>query len=114
VDLGGGVIGDATSSSVAWGVAAGLILGKPLGILGFSWLGVRVRLCELPSGAGWGHIRGIGVLGGIGFTVSLLIAGLAFDDTALVDEAKLGILVASIIAGILGYLFLRVVAQPKA
>jgi len=114
VDLGGGVIGDATSSSVAWGVAAGLILGKPLGILGFSWLAVRLRLCELPSDAGCGHILGIGVLGGIGFTVSLLIAGLAFDDTALVDEAKLGILVASIIAGILGYLFLRVVAQPKA
>jgi NhaA family Na+:H+ antiporter len=100
------------SSGVVRGVAAGLILGKPLGTCQLA--GVRLHLCELPSDAGWGHILGIGLLGGIGFTVSLLIAGLAFDDEGLIDEAKLGILVASIFGAVLGYLFLRVVARPRA
>jgi NhaA family Na+:H+ antiporter len=109
VDLGGGVIGDAASSHVAWGVAAGLLVGKPLGIFAFTWLAVQMRLCRLPEGVGWEHIFGVGLLGGIGFTVSLLIASLAFEDEGLVDEAKLAILAASVVAGVAGFVYLRFV-----
>jgi NhaA family Na+:H+ antiporter len=107
VDLGGGVLGDAASSDVALGVALGLVVGKPLGILVCTWLAVRLRLCELPSQVNWGHILGVGLLGGIGFTVSLLIAGLAFEDATLIDEAKIGVLAASVAAGLAGFAFLR-------
>jgi NhaA family Na+:H+ antiporter len=109
VSVSGDVLSAAASSPVTLGVALGLLIGKPAGIIGFTWLAVRLRLCELPTGASWAHIAGIGLLGGIGFTVSLLINGLAFTDAALIDEAKIGVLVASVIAGIAGFVFLRIV-----
>jgi NhaA family Na+:H+ antiporter len=96
----------AVESPISQGVAAGLLIGKPLGIFVLTWLAVRLRLCELPTGATWAQILGVGMLGGIGFTVALLIAGLGFEDELLVDEAKLGVLAASLIAGIAGFAFL--------
>ena len=104
---------DAIASPVSQGVALGLVLGKPVGILLFTWLAVRLRLGELPVGATWGHMLGLGLLGGIGFTVSLLIASLAFEDARLIDEAKLGVLFASLLSGIVGFLLLMFLGSPK-
>jgi NhaA family Na+:H+ antiporter len=85
------------------GVLAGLVVGKLVGITSFSWLAVRLGLGRLPTGARWGHIVGVGAVAGIGFTVSLFITGLAFDDVGLQDDAKLGTFLASIVAGLCGW-----------
>ncbi|MBV9879542.1 MAG: Na+/H+ antiporter NhaA, partial [Gemmatirosa sp.] len=98
----------ALASPVALAVAAGLVLGKPLGIVLFSWASVRAGLTRLPEGVGWKVMAGAGCLGGIGFTMSLFIAGLAFADPALLDTAKLAIFGASACAGAVGYALLRV------
>ena len=111
VALSGDLARDALSSPVSQGAALGLLLGKPLGIFAFTWLAVRLGLGRLPTGANWGQILGVGLLGGIGFTVSLLITGLAFEDGALVDEAKLGVLAASLIAGLAGFVFLSATSR---
>ncbi len=87
---------------VALGVMVGLVLGKPIGILGACYLAVRFGGASLPEGTGWNHIVGVSLLAGIGFTMSLFIAGLAFTDIASVEAAKLGVLVASTVAGGLG------------
>lgn len=97
----------AASSPVALGILLGLVLGKPLGIVGFSWLAVRLGIAGLPSAVSWPMVAGAGVLGGIGFTMALFIAGLAFTTTAMLDVAKLGIFVASAISGVVGWLLLR-------
>ena len=96
--------GDAVTSPsrVLLGTATALVVGKFLGITAFSWLAVRLGLGRLPDGAGWRHIAGVGAVAGIGFTVSLFIAGLAFDTQSLQADAKIGILVASVTAAILG------------
>jgi len=98
-----GVAIDATRAGepVAIAVAAGLVLGKPLGILLFCHVAIRAGLASLPEGIGWGALAGGGCLAGIGFTMSLFIAGLALDGAAL-DAAKLGILGASLVSGTLG------------
>ena len=98
---------------VALGIGAGLVIGKPLGILLTSWLAVRAGIADLPSGVGWGHVAGAGMLAGIGFTMSLFIAGLAFDDGAMLQVAKLGILGASLISGLMGVLWLRSLPPKK-
>ena len=98
---------EALASSVTLGVAAGLLIGKPLGVLGMTWLAVRTGLGQLPSAVTWLHVLGVGLLAGIGFTVAIFVAGIAFDDPALVDHAKMGIFGASLLAGATGYLFLR-------
>ena len=84
------------------GIIAGLVIGKQVGITLFSWLAVRLGFAELPKGIRWVQIYATGWLGGIGFTMSLFIANLAFSEADLVDVAKLGILVASVLAGIAG------------
>jgi NhaA family Na+:H+ antiporter len=99
-------ISDAVSSRVALGIILGLVLGKPLGVLAASWLSVRTRAARLPSGVGWGAFAGVGAIAGIGFTMSLFVAQLAFSDPRLLDEAKLAILAASATAGLAGYLTL--------
>ena len=106
IPLSGGAIRDAATSDVGLGVAAGLVIGKPLGIVLMTWLVVRLGWAELPKNVRIPHILGAGLLAGIGFTVSLFIAGLAFDDAALTADAKLGILGASLIAGICGFVYL--------
>ncbi|NLC00995.1 MAG: Na+/H+ antiporter NhaA [Pseudomonas formosensis] len=84
------------------GVIAGLVLGKPLGIVGMSWLMVRLRLCSLPEGAGWAGIWVVGLFAGVGFTMSIFISLLAFIDPNLLGAAKVGVLAASVIASVLG------------
>jgi NhaA family Na+:H+ antiporter len=97
-------------ASLSWrvvlGVALGLVLGKVLGIFAASWLAVRSRRAELPASVDWRRIFGVSWLGGIGFTMSLFIASLAFGPGALLDSAKVGILGASVVAGGMGALML--------
>ncbi len=90
---------------VALGIFLGLLLGKPIGILLFSFLAVRLGLAQLPAGASWRAVAGVSVVAGIGFTMALFIAGLAFAPI-LLDEAKLGILAASVTAALLGTVLL--------
>ncbi|WP_285058405.1 Na+/H+ antiporter NhaA [Pedobacter ginsengisoli] len=97
---------------VSIGVTLGLVAGKLIGILFFTWLMVKTGMGMLPQGANWRHITGVALLGGIGFTMSLFISGLAFKNPEFVDQAKYGILIASVIAGILGSIVLRSV--PKS
>jgi len=106
VTLSGG-LGEAMAHPVTLGIVAGLVLGKPLGIMLFAWLAVRSGVAELPSGIGWGAVHGASWLAGIGFTMSLFVAGLAFPDGGLVDEAKVGIFAASLVAGVGGWVLLR-------
>lgn len=95
------------TQSVALGVMLALVLGKPIGILLGSWVAVRLGWCRLPSQITWPAVLVIGCLGGIGFTMSIFIANLAFDDGALLLAAKLGVLLASVTAGALGLLLGR-------
>ncbi|MEZ4571026.1 MAG: Na+/H+ antiporter NhaA [Thermomicrobiales bacterium] len=112
VDLGAD-LGSALSSSLTLGIVFGLVAGKVIGILGASYLAVRAGITELPDGIDWRQIAGASFLGGIGFTMSLFIAGLAFDDPMMLDRAKIGILLASLIAGISGYAVLRMVSDTE-
>lgn len=96
---------------VTMGVVLGLVFGKPVGIFLFSWLAVKFGWCVLPAGAVWKHIFAVGCLAGIGFTMSLFITGLAFADRTLTDEAKLGILTASLIAVIFGGIALQLTGR---
>lgn len=111
VDLSPDVLRDAAGSAVSQGIVLGLIAGKALGIFGASYIACRLRICDLPAGLGWRHIAGVSLLGGIGFTVSLFIAGQAFDTAGLLSEAKVGILAGSILAGALGFAFLSFVSD---
>ena len=106
VSLGGG-ISAALASPVALGVAAGLVFGKQLGVTLFAWLAVKAGISELPSGVGWLHVYGAAWLAGIGFTMSLFVSDLAFDEGPLMDAAKVGILSASLVAGLVGWTILR-------
>ena len=92
---------------VSLGVFFGLVVGKPLGISVFTWLAVKSGIAKLPAGVGWRHVLGAGFLGGIGFTMALFIAGLAFRVGILQTEAKLAIIVASVVAGSIGYAVLK-------
>lgn len=112
VPLGAG-FAEALADPVALGIVAGLVFGKQLGVTLFAWLAVRTGLSELPQGVSWRHIYGAGWLAGIGFTMSLFITDLAFSDDALVNSAKLGILAASLIAGIVGWTILRKAPSPR-
>lgn len=89
-------------SAITLGIVLGLVLGKPLGITVFSWLAVRLKVADLPGDADWLQVLGVGGLCGIGFTMSLFIGGLAFEDAAYLKSAKLGILAASTVAAIFG------------
>jgi Na+:H+ antiporter, NhaA family len=100
-------IGDALGSRVTLGVVVGLVVGKLVGISGMSWLAMRAGLGELPEGVTWRHLVGGPAVAVIGFTVSLFIAVLAFDDQELVAAAKVGVLLGSLIAGVLGVVLLR-------
>jgi NhaA family Na+:H+ antiporter len=95
------------SEPLTLGIMAGLALGKPIGIVGLCWIGVKAKLMDLPARVTWGHIVGAGLLGGIGFTMSLFVSTLAFQGTPLLDVAKAGILTGSFAAGLAGYALLR-------
>lgn len=100
-------IGEVVVSPVALGILLGLAIGKPLGILGAMWLAERSGLGHRPQGIGWRQLAGIGLLGGIGFTVSLFVTPLALQDVMEQETAKLAILAASLLAGGMGLLWLR-------
>ncbi|MDD5376291.1 Na+/H+ antiporter NhaA [Acidithiobacillus sp.] len=100
-------------SSVTIGICLGLVLGKFLGIGLSSWLAVRLKIARLPAGVRWPHLLGAAWLGGIGFTMSLFIGQLAFGDPQLREEARLGILLASLIAASIGLLWLFQVSRKK-
>lgn len=89
------------------GIFAGLVIGKPVGILLFSLAAVSFGICALPKGLSWKHVTGLGFLAGIGFTMSIFITMLAYDDPFLITEAKISILFASLISGIIGFVWLR-------
>lgn len=94
------------------GVMAGLIIGKPLGICLFSLLGVVTGACILPSDLNWKNIIGAGFLGGIGFTMSVFITLLAFNDDLIINNMKFAIIIASVIAGLTGFIILRLTIKP--
>ncbi|MCA0366861.1 MAG: Na+/H+ antiporter NhaA [Proteobacteria bacterium] len=96
------------------GVAAGLVVGKVVGVFGTVAILVKARLADLPAAASWGQTLGVALLCGIGFTMSLFIGLLAFDDPALQDRAKFGILFGSLIAGLAGYFILRISNRRRA
>lgn len=95
------------ASTVTWGILLGLVIGKPVGIVFFSWLGVKLGIASIPKDIGWLQILGASLLGGIGFTMSIFITGLAFMDGALVAQSKLAILIASLVSGVTGFVILR-------
>ncbi len=106
VDLSAGALSDAARSPVALGVLLGLVLGKPLGIALATWAAVRTGLGRLPAGTDWRDVIGVGSVAGIGFTVSLLVTDLAFEGSPMLELAKAGILLASVLAGGIGALVL--------
>lgn len=113
VSLGDGAIGRAMSSKLAWAIVVGLVIGKTLGISAFT-LGAReAKIGPLPRAVNAGHVVGAGMLGGIGFTVALFIADLAFDSATLKAEAKIGILAGSVIAGVVGAILLAALKDPS-
>lgn len=107
-----GDAGEALSSPLSLNIALGLVVGKTLGVGLLSWLGVKFGLASLPEGTRWKHLLALGLLGGVGFTMALFIANLAFTDVNLLNAAKIGILAGSTIAGVAGYLILRM-TLPK-
>jgi NhaA family Na+:H+ antiporter len=113
VSFGGGVLGDAASSGVAWAIATGLVVGKLLGIGGATMLGLRLGL-TLPTGVRRAQVWGVAAVGGVGFTVSLFIAQLAYEDPETVDLAKVGIFAGSLLSGVLGSLLLIALARRPA
>lgn len=91
------------------GIAGGLVIGKPLGIVLFSVAGIAMGWCALPEGVKTSHLLGAGMLAGIGFTMSIFITLLAFADPEVINHAKVAVLIASLTAGLLGYLWLRMI-----
>ena len=98
------------------GIAAGLFIGKQIGVFGFTYGAVRAGICEMPQGTNWGQIYGLAMLTGIGFTMSLFIGTLAFEGIEHASAVRLGVLSGSLFSALGGYLLLLVVgtAEPKA
>ena len=107
VELSADALDDAVRSPVTIGIVAGLVVGKLVGVSSFSWLAVRLGVCSLPRGATWTKVLGMSGVAGIGFTVSLFITNLAFTADDITDQAKVGILVASTVAAVIGAAILR-------
>ena len=107
-----GVGFDSLTSPVTLGIIAGLVLGKQIGVFGATWLVVRAGWATLPHGANWGHLYGVSALAGIGFTMSLFIGGLSFAGPEMMDQVRLGVLTASMVSAIIGYVVLRFMTTP--
>ncbi|WP_225876823.1 Na+/H+ antiporter NhaA [Flavobacterium muglaense] len=103
----GADIVDIVTQHYSLGIALGLVIGKPVGIFLFSFLAVTLGLCKLPADLNWKTIFAVGFLGGIGFTMSIFITLLAFDDQTIISHAKFAILLSSLIAGVIGFFFLK-------
>ena len=107
VNMGDALLADAVSSPVTWGIGLGLIVGKMFGITLMTWIGMKLPFTSSPSDLNFLSLLGLAATAGIGFTVSLFITNLAFDDIEIINQSKIGILFASVIAGIIGLLLLR-------
>lgn len=101
-------------SPLGLGIILGLFAGKTIGVTLFSWIAVKLKLGSLPSHAGWKHIIGLGMLAGIGFTMSIFISLLSFSDATHVTAAKFAVLCASVIAGLAGFMYLKSINNRKA
>lgn len=101
---------DAASSRLAWGIVLGLVAGKLLGVVGGTWLALRLPATTFVGGVRWGQLSGIGAVAGIGFTIALFVTELAFEDDGLRQQAKIGILVGSALAALLGLVIFRFLA----
>ena len=109
-----GVTADMLLSGIPLGIAAGLVIGKPVGILLMSWLTTAIGVAELPQGTRWAHMVGAGFLAGIGFTMSLFIGTLAFPDPARAADIRIGVLGGSTVAAVIGYLLLARLAKVRS
>jgi len=107
-------MGEVLSQHYSLGIALGLIVGKPLGIFTISLLAVKLGICKLPSDLNWKSILAVGFLGGIGFTMSIFVTLLAFDDASIINNAKFIILLSSLTAGIIGFLSLKLTLKRKS
>ena len=107
-----GDFGKVVTQPITLGVLLGLVIGKPVGVTLASWLAVRTGVASLPENVSWKHVHGAGWLAGIGFTMSLFMTGLAFSEDAQLTAAKVGILIASFCAGIVGAVILM--RRPRA
>jgi len=112
VDLRGDALSSAIGEPLTWGIAAGLFIGKPLGIVLGAWVATRLG-ARLPERTGWGGVLAVGAVAGIGFTVALFVAELAYTDERLLTYSKVGILTGSLLSGITGYLLLRRIPLPR-
>ena len=107
-----GTFSELVSQKYTLGIGLGLLLGKPLGVSLFSWLSVKLKWASLPKGIQWKQIIGVGILAGIGFTMSIFITMLAFTEAVLINNSKLIILISSLLAGIIGFYVLKMIL-PK-
>lgn len=98
---------DGLFSGLGLGIVLGLLVGKPVGIFVISWLAVKLKIGRLPEGAGWMHMLGVGLLAGIGFTMSIFISLLSFSEPYFVADAKFAILIGSFLSGLLGFILLK-------
>lgn len=110
VALGGSGLGR-LGDPIALGIMLGLVVGKQIGVFGAAWIALKAGWASRPEGVNWGHIYGAALLGGVGFTMSLFIAGLAFGDLARLETAKLAILAASLISGVAGWFVVRAASR---
>ncbi len=108
-----GSLPDIFNEPMSAGIVSGLVIGKPAGILFFTFMAVKLKLCTLPDNLGWDHIFGTGILAGIGFTMSIFITLLAFDEVQIVENAKISIMIASFVAGVTGIIVLRIINNKK-
>ena len=95
------------------GILCGLFIGKPLGILIFSYIATKIKLCQLPTEINWQHIFGVGILGGIGFTMSIFITLLSFEQTDIINNSKLTILISSTLSSLVGLLVLKLTLKEE-
>lgn len=108
-----GDIGSALGHPSTLGIIIGLFFGKQIGVTLFAWLAVKAEWASLPTSVSWKQIYGVALLGGIGFTMSLFVAGLAFGGGAMLAASKVGILAASLLSGVVGYIVLRMMSSAK-
>jgi NhaA family Na+:H+ antiporter len=108
------LLSEIPTSTLALAIIVGFVVGKPLGFLSFSWIAAKLGLVSLPQGVTWHMIAAVGYLAGIGFTISLFIAGLAFEAGPLLQQASLAVLIASLISGAIGFCALRLVREGAA
>ncbi len=108
-----GDISNALTSNISLGIILGLFVGKPLGIMVTAFLAIKLKLAEMPKNVNWKLLFGVAMLAGIGFTMSLFVSFIAYEDTARQDISKIAILIGSLISGIFGLTYLKIVTTEK-